>query len=226
MDKKLVKENIDIIEKCVIDLNLEFSCYEMKKISKKYTNAFEIDNDLIYFYPPNSGISTCPFEFYKGGKIIIDNRYAYSEISNLDDVILKMVRVFKYALLNEIVLDPYRFMLKLNEKSNPYHIVADLVITDKSILNERLNSENYLEAKMYFINRFLDHFIGWNFGLSVNRNSELKEELEELNSLVIDMGLRKDAGPGYEVYGVIDQVYKGLQHYQLPTEKVKKKELL
>ena len=35
-------------------------------------------------------------------------------------------------------------------------------------------------ATKYFINHFLDHFIGWNFGLSVNRNEDLKRELEEL----------------------------------------------
>ena len=41
------------------------------------------------------------------------------------------------------------------------------------------------------------------------------------------MGIREWAGSGFEVYGVEDEVYDGLQHYKLPTEKekVKKKTL-
>ena len=41
------------------------------------------------------------------------------------------------------------------------------------------------------------------------------------------MGIREWAGSGFEVYGVEDEVYDGLQHYKLPTKKanVKKKVL-
>ena len=82
-----------------------------------------------------------------------------------------------------------------------------------------------LYATKYFINHFLDHFIGWNFGVSVNRNEKLRNELESLNEKVIDKGIRKYAGAGFEVYGVDSEAYNGLQHYSLPIEKsVGKKE--
>ena len=37
------------------------------------------------------------------------------------------------------------------------------------------------------------------------------------------MGIREWAGPGFEVYGVEDEVHDGLQRYKLPTEKEKVK---
>ena len=82
-------------------------------------------------------------------------------------------------------------MLELtDEPSKEYKGNVSLVITEKAIRNQKLNDQNFDEATKYFINHFLDHFIGWNFGLSVNRNEELKKELEELNEKVIDMGIR------------------------------------
>ena len=84
---------------------------------------------------------------------------------------------------------------------------------------------NNKETRKYFVNRFLDHFMGWNFGVSINRNEELKEALIRLNNKVIEKDLREDAGLGYSVYGTEKDIYNGLQHYYLPTSKenVKKK---
>ena len=82
---------------------------------------------------------------------------------------------------------------------------------------EELSASKTVARK--FINKFLDHFIGWNFGVSVNRNEKLKAELESLNEKVINMGLREYAGTGYEVYGIETEEHNGLQHFYLPTEK-------
>ena len=202
-------------------LNLKFNLYYLKKLNNEDINAFEISKNLVYFYPLNDGMPTCGFEFYKNGKLVVDNDKEYSQISNLDEILLQMVRIFKQSLDNRIVLDPYYFMLELNDKpSKNYQGDASLVITEKAIRNQKLNDENFDEATKYFINHFLDHFIGWNFGVSVNRNETLKRELEELNEKVIDMGIREWAGSGFEVSGVEDEVEDGLQHYKLPTEKV------
>ena len=209
-------------------LNLKFSFHDLKKLKKEHVNAFEIYNNLVYFYPLNDGMPTCSFEFYKNGELVIDNDKEYSQISNLDEILLQMVRIFNQSLDNRIVLDPYYFMLELtDEPCKDYKGNVSLVITEKAIRNQELNEDVFDEATKYYINHFLDHFIGWNFGLSVNRNEDLKRELEELNEKVIDMGIREWAGSGFEVYGVEDEVYDGLQHYKLPTEKanVKKKVL-
>ena len=205
-------------------LNLKFNLHNLKKLKKEHVNAFEISNNLVYFYPLNDGMPTCGFEFYKNGELVIDNDKEYSQISNLDEILLQMVRIFNQSLDNGIVLDPYYFMLELtDEPCKDYQGNVSLVITEKAIRNQKLNGQNFDEATKYFINHFLDHFIGWNFGLSVNRNEDLKRELEELNEKVIDMGIREWAGSGLEVQGVEDKVCDGLQHYKLPTQRVNTK---
>ena len=202
-------------------LNLKFNLHDLKRLKREHVNAFEISNNLIYFYPLNDGMPTCSFEFYKDGELVISNGKEYSQISNLDEILLQMVRIFNQSLDNRIVLDPYYFMLELtDEPCKDYQGNVSLVITEKAIRNQKLNDQNFDEATKYFINHFLDHFIGWNFGLSVNRNEDLKRELEELNEKVIDMGIREWAGRGLEVYGIEDEVYDGLQHYKLPTQRV------
>ena len=225
---QIQQQKLEQVKEIADYLNLKFNFHDLKKINKEHVNAFEISNNLVYFYPLNDGMPRCGFEFYKNDKLIIDNDKEYSQISNLDEILLQMVRIFNQSLDNRIVLDPYYFMLELTDEiCENYHGSANLVITEKAIRNQKLNEENFDEATKYFINHFLDHFIGWNFGLSVNRNEDLKRELEELNEKVIDMGIREWAGPGFEVYGVEDEAYDGLQHYKLPTEKekVKKKTL-
>lgn len=220
--KKIINYNELKQVKCIADfLNLKLNLHDLKSIKKEDVNAFEISNNLVYFYPLNDGMPTCTFEFYKNGELVLDNHKEFSQISNLDEILLQMVRIFNQSLDNKIVLDPYYFMLELIDKPcKDYKGKVSLVITEKAIRNQKLDDKNFDEANIYFINQFLDHFIGWNFGLSVNRNEDLKRELEELNEKVIDMGIRKWAGPGYEVYGIENELYNGLQHYILPTEKV------
>ena len=69
------------------------------------------------------------------------------------------------------------------------------------------------------MNEFLDHFMGWNFGVSINRNEELRLALEKFNYKVIDRGMRLYSGPGLDVYGTEDFPVNGVQHYYLPLDK-------
>lgn len=201
-------------KKIAEELRLELEDYNLEKINTSLNNSFLI-NDCIFFYPPNDGAPTMPIYFYKDGKIIFKNEKAYSEIDNLDEILIKMTEVFSEALDKNIVLNPYRFMLKLEDDyEDSYKGKASLILTDKAIISKKSS-----EARKFFINRYLDHFIGWNFGVSVNRSDELRNELEKLNNKVIDLGLREDAGPGFEVYGSDDEVYNGLQHYTLPKSR-------
>ena len=229
-NEKTIVENIDE-NKRIIDIankiGLEFALHSLKKLSSQNgrdgVNRFKIEDDnMIFLYPVNDGMPTCPFEFWKDGKLVLHNQNVYSEITNLDEIILQIVRIFNESLDNGIVLDPYYFILRLNDdvKEN-YKGSATLIITEKAIRNQKLNEDNFNEATKYFINHFLDHFIGWNFGVSVNRNTTLKEELLSLNDKVIEMGIREYAGSGFEVYGVDDEIYNGLQHFTLPTGKKK-----
>ena len=224
MDYNKELKQVEII---VESLNIKLNLHSLAKINKGRVNAFEMSNNLVFFYPLNDGMPTCGFEFYKNGKLVINNDKEYSQIKNLDDILLEMVRLFNFSLDNQIVLDPYYFMLELTDEiCEDYHGRANLVITEKTIRNQKLNEQNFDEANKYFINHFLDHFIGWNFGVSVNRNETLRKELEELNSKVIDMGIREYAGSGFEVCGTEHEAYNGLQHYKFPTKKPNVKKMM
>lgn len=232
MDKKQYPSSNDDNQK-IIDiantLGLEFSIHNLKKLPSHGgwggANRYSMgENNMIFLYPVNDGMSTCPFEFYKNGNLIIHNQNVYSEITNLDEIILQMVRIYEKAIDAGIVIDPYYFMLKLSDKiKKNYRGNAKLVITEKAVRNQKLNEENYEEAMKYFLNRFLDHFIGWNFGVSVNRNETLRNELEKLNNKVIDKGLRQYIYWGFEVRGTETENYHGLQHYYLPLNKTLEK---
>lgn len=214
------KKMIDIADR----VGLEFTTFGLKRIyGYRGTNRFNMgDNNVVFFYPVNDGMPTCPFEFLKDNKVVMHNQNVYSEITNLDEIILQMVRIFDKALDEGIVIDPYSFMLKLNDEIiEDYKGAASLVITEKAIINRKLNERNFDNAQKYFINHFLDHFIGWNFGVSVNRCETLRNELEQLNEKVIDKGIREYAGPGFEVYGYDNVEFNGLQHYTLSKTKEK-----
>lgn len=216
------KEDIQKIKDIADSLEMEFTLHQLKRIPgyERDNRYFVSSDNLIFFYPLNDGYPTCTFKFVKGRKMVLTNDNEYQEITNLDDILLQLVRLFSKSLDEGIVIDPYYFMIRLeNEVDGSYTGSATLVITEKAIRNQKLNEDNFAEATKHFINKFLDHFMGWNFGVSINRNETLKTELEALNEKVINMGIREFAGTGYDVYGTDKESYHGLQHYHLPTEK-------
>ena len=91
--------------------------------------------------------------------------------------------------------------MKLEDEVCPDYVgKAKLVLAKEAILNHKVKPEEKDDAKRYCINYFLDHFIGWNFGVVVKNNSELEKALLELNELAIRKGLREYAGRGFEVW--------------------------
>ena len=198
-------------------LGIRFKLHTLRRFDNVGINRYGVSNNTIFFYPLNDGFPTSGFEFIKGKNVVINNSDEFSQISNLDEILIQMVRLYDKALDNGIVMDPYFFMLELkDEPVKDYHGSAELIITDKAIRNQKLDESNFYEANKHFINEFLDHFIGWNFGVSVNRSAVLKQELEELNTKVIEMGIREASVSGLDVYGSTEAI-GGLQHYKLPT---------
>ena len=217
--EELIYEFVSILKSQIINsTGIEVSNIKLDKktdIRKEYTNIYDIKENIVYFLPINDGYPTCPFEFYNGKDVVISNKKVFSEIKNLDEILIKMTELFDVCLDSDIIIDPYGFMLELTDELEPdYKGNAKLVVRKGAIVNNSLKDGRFEDARKYFINRYLDHFIGWNFGLSVNRNEELKNKLEKLNDKVIEMGIREYAGAGFEVYGVCDIVTHGLQHYR------------
>ena len=196
-----MSENLNLkLEGIVRFLNMNFSFYDLEKKEERLRNVYKISNNLIYFYPFNDGFATCPFKFYKDDMLVIDNYGEFKQISNLDDILLQMVRLFDFALDHSIILDPFGFMLELTDEiCEGYQGRARLVVTNAAIRNHELLSTEFYSVRNLLINRFLDRFIRWNFGKSVNRCEDLKRELLDLNEKVIDMGIREDDSKGIEI---------------------------
>ena len=119
------------------------------------------------------------------------------KVSNIDELLLKMIKVYNIAITNNIAINPYLFMIKSNN---------ELVITKDSI-------SPFSDDGTYrlYINIFLDHFMCLNFGRNIKNNEVLKEELERLNQKVIEMGQREYISPNFNLYSS-DKV---LNYYKL-----------
>ena len=188
------------------------------KSGKQYVNQFYAENGCyILLHPANDGMPTCPFEWYGEfdgeTKILMDNQSSFKGITNLSEILLQMVRLYAKYIDDEMFIASAGFAIRLDDEVCPdYTGKASFVLTDDAIRNNNVKPEQVIEAKKYFLNDFLDHFIGWNFGVAVKSNPQLEKELLEFNSLVISKGLREDAGPGFEVWCSDD-----VQHYDLKT---------
>lgn len=185
---------------------------------KKYVNQFyAVKGKYILLHPANDGMPTCPIEWFGKfdgkDKMIMDNQSSFKGITNLSDIILQMVRLYAKYIDDDMFIASAGFAIRLDDEVCPdYTGKASFVLTDDAIRNNKVKPEQVIEAKKYFFNDFLDHFIGWNFGVAVKSNPQLEKELLEFNSLVISRGLREDAGPGFEVWCSDD-----VQHYDLKT---------
>ena len=175
------------------------------------------EGKYILLHPANDGMPTCPFEWWGtfDGKpqMIMDNQSSFKGITNLSEIILQMVELYAKYIDEDMFIASAGFAIRLDDKVTPnYHGRATLVLTDDAIRNNKVKPEQILDAKKYFINDFLDHYIGWNFGVAVTSNPELEKALNQFNNLVIEKGLREAAGPGFEVWESDD-----VKHYDLKT---------
>lgn len=183
--------------------------------------SYQLKNK-IYFVPPNDGYQKNIYKYYQNNRVVIDNQTAFSQITNLDEILIQMVKIFDKALDNEIVLDPYSFIIELTElPKKTYNGKAKLLMTEAAIKNEVLNENTFEEATIYFINMFLDNFMCYNFGKAINRNKELEEELNKLNEKVIELNLREEFEIDDDALDKEEDLYQGIDYYYLPTKKSK-----
>ena len=159
----------------------------------------------ILLSPVNDGFATyITFEWYKRynrkTRMIIDNQSSFKCITNLSDILLQMVRLYTRYIDEDVFIDSDGFAIRLDDEVRPrYKGSATLVLTDDAICNKRIKPDETIKAKKYFVNTFLDRYIGLNFGVAITSNPQLEKELLELNNLVISKGLREKAGPNVEV---------------------------
>lgn len=170
----------------------------------------------ILLYPANNGMPRCPFEWWGNfdGKpqMIMNNQHSFKGITNLSQIILQMIKLYAKYIDDDVFIASAGFAIRLDDEVHPeYHGKATFVLTKDSIRNDKVKPEEIIEAKKYFINDFLDHYIGWNFGVAVTSNPELEKNFIDFNNLVIKKGLREYvANPGLELLYSED-----IMHYDL-----------
>ena len=128
-------------------------------------------------------------------------------LTNLEEVLIKLIKLYGKALEEEVVLNPYHIILQVNNNK------ADIVVTEESI-KKPLNTYDYVKEFRMYINLFLDFFMGLGFGKEIMSSKELREELERLNSRVIDKEFREYRGPKLNIYGNDKKIYQ----YKLPLQ--------
>ncbi len=173
----------------------------------KFINQYYLfGGRYLLFHPANDGNPTCPFEWYMACddvriREVLNNQTAFDSITNLAEILYKMISLYERTIDDDIVLDSMTFALKLTDDVCPnYNGRAQLVLTEDTVCTTSIHEGKMKEAKAYFISEFLDHFIGWNFGKVVKDNPRLEKKLLEFNDLVIKKDLRVDPGPGFEVW--------------------------
>ena len=194
----------------IIYVPIEFD--ELKiALHEEYTCPRLLAEDrYIMLHPPNDGMPTCPIEFYKrtkdGGYVkVIDNQHAFKEITNISEILLQIATLYEQCIDEPIFLGSMAFMVMLTGNIDEnYHGEGKLAITDETLCNSKVKPEDQIRAKKFFYNEFLDHFIGWNFGKAVNENSQLKNTLQRIIKRLKKASLRKNAGPGFDVWGSKD----------------------
>lgn len=159
----------------------------------------------LLFYPPNDGSVTSPFNFYSdfGGRYekVLDNQSAFLQITNLSEILLQMTELYLDTIDRYIFLDPMCFAIRLDDPiTSDYHGAGKLVMTKNTLCNRNVLPDDIIAAREEFFNEFLDHFIGWNFGVAVDSCGELKNELSRLAIDLRNRGLRKEARPGIDVF--------------------------
>lgn len=180
------------------------------------------ENKYIKFYPYNDGYNYSPKKewfgmFYIDGDVsymkIMDTNKAFNCITNLKEILLQMIQLYWDSIEKDIYMDPYEFGLLLeDEPSSKYVGRARLVMTADTIKNKKIEIDEKEKAKVYYLNRFLDCFIGWNFGAIINEDVELQIRLKQLNELAILKGLRSYRGVGMKL-----EFNDYIQKYRLDT---------
>lgn len=192
--EQLAKDNdMEYIENPIEEQIMANKIFENSYIAK--------DNEYILMHLINDGISSCRDIWYTDKKeVIMSNENAFDNITNLSDLIISIINLYEKYIDSDIVINSSSFAIKLsNEFKVNYVGPASLVLTKDTLLDCKIKKEYLNYQKKIVINKFLDSFIGWNFGKIILENKELEERLINFNNKVIEKGLRDYGGLGYNL---------------------------
>lgn len=180
-----------------------------------------MENKYIEFYPFNDGSKYSHKKewfgrFERNGEVyyakIMDTKKAFNSITNLKEILMQMIQLYFDNMAKDIFMDPYKFALMLeDEPKEGYCGRAKLIITANTLTNRAIEVDEKENAKKYFLNRFLDCFLGWNFGKIINDDVELQVRIKQLNDYAILKGMRSS----FQKYGTNLEFNEDIQQYKL-----------
>lgn len=182
-----------------------------------------IENKYIKLYPFNDGDKYSHKKewfgrFERNGEVyyakIMDTKKAFNNITNLKEILMQMIQIYFDNMAKDIFIDPYEFALMLEDQpKEEYRGRAKLVITADTLKNRIIEVDEKENAKKYYINRFLDCFLGWNFGKIINNDVELQLRINQLNDYAILKGMRSS----FQTYGINLVFNEDVQEYKLKS---------
>lgn len=114
---------------------------------------------------------------------ILTNKDSFSCITNLEDILMQLIELYEDSLDEDWFINPYGFALELKGNISPeYNGNAGLIITDKAIINERVEYDKKLFYKKKMLSEFLEDFMSVNFMKAVTDNPRLKIALDNLET--------------------------------------------
>lgn len=168
-------------------------------------NAYLLTKDpVISMVPHNDGMPTCPLVWYvKNDKYveIMDNSYDFTQIGNLQGILEQTVPIMRESYdKRKPIMPEMRFGILLKNELKPdYSGEGELVIITENPHKKR-SQEDLEKASIAFANRYLDIFMGWNFGDIVKDNKELESNLLDFNQQLMKEDNRNQDKPmGFEV---------------------------
>lgn len=122
---------------------------------------------------------------------ILTNQDSFSCITNLEQILDQLIELYIDSVNDDWFINPYGFALELEGKIvSEYQGKARLVITDKVILNKKVEYDQKEAYKKKLIDEFLEDFIGANFIKIIADNPKLKKQLETLEFTASDKFIR------------------------------------
>jgi len=159
--------------------------------------------DAVPLYPSIDGIIPYSFPFNFSSILpsrktvfFMDNQMDFTEVKNLEQILIKLVRIMHEAYDKKIPIHPFQsFLLEF-----PYDVAKETI--DKAKLAMCIPDMGIGDLDKWLAksqNVFLDHFLGWNFGDIIRGSEELETSVLDYHRRMIRDGKRKDAGTGFEV---------------------------
>lgn len=156
---------------------------------------------------------------------IIDNRRDFTELSNLEDILIKSADLMIFSLKSESLIFPYHnFGIRLSDElKENYSGRGELVLCLREFIPQIADYPRFTMNR-FAINEYLDLMMGLNYGDFIRKSPELREKLEYINSSLIHEGTRNQERFHKEIKFPFEKIYLTNKFYSSLSRSIKPRE--